>query len=85
MLGAFEALIKPPPAAASGTGATRPFATTVSSSASAVAPVTTVTTGDHAVIPEIGCIVSWISDTTEPASSTRTTRDVERLVCTSRR
>lgn len=63
MLGNFEVTIKPAPAAAGSTAATRPFATAVSGVATAAAPVTTVTLPDNAAIPEIGCVVSWISDT----------------------
>jgi hypothetical protein len=64
MLGQLEAILKSPPAAAGGTAASRPFATTVAATGSAVVPVTTLTAADGAVIPyPLGCFITWISDT----------------------
>lgn len=65
--GVLEALYKLPPGAADGTGgtgATRPFASTVSGTGLTVTPVTTLTASDPAAIPNpFGCYITWISDT----------------------
>lgn len=65
MLGKQEAILKSPPGAAAGAGFNRPFSTSISGVASAVAAVTTLTANDAAGIPPMpfGCFVTWISDT----------------------
>lgn len=60
MLGQLEAILKAPPGAANG-GGNRVFSTAFTTATSATV-ITTLTTTDGAVIPEIGAFVSWISD-----------------------
>jgi hypothetical protein len=63
MLGQLEALLKAPPGAAGSATGNRPFSTSITGVASSATLVTSNTANDPAAIPELGCFVTWVSDT----------------------